>query len=1071
MKKVFLFALIVGVCLFAFRIPAGDLELPTFDTVLDLSGNWKFYPHDDLSFARMDYGDQHWGKIRVPIPWGRQGYPAYSGIAWYRLEVRVDGKTTDENPQLGIAIGKVADSYELYVNGELLGGAGSLPPHPRLDYDRERTYPIPSRLLSRENRLLIALRVWKASETNPLDGGPFEGRFLIGPSERLSRLKVLYEIPALVLFVLFAVVGLYHLQLYRRRRELKECLWFGLLALDMAAYCLLRSQWKYELTDQFILLKDLEYFFLYLMPVLFIQFLWPLLSKPIGRLLRTFQALDLLLVLAIILSPGVALNVRSLYWWEVSVLPVIAGALYLILKEAWRGHPEARTLALGVFSVLIAGLNDIAVDRSLITTPRLISFGFAAFVFSMVISLSNRFVRIFSELDNLSRDLEQRVQKRTRELAEANNRLNELDQIKTRFFANISHEFRTPLTLAIGPIENALSGARGMLTHELRKDLEMMLRNCRRLLRLINQLLDISKIESGRMELRARRLNVVKFVKEISSLFASLAERKNILLSLHCEKEEIELHFDPEKMEKICYNLLSNAFKFTGSSGKIWIGITENESVRIAFKDTGQGIPKEDLPFVFDRFHHVDGASTREQEGTGIGLSLIKDLVELHHGSIIVTSQPGWGSEFIVALPKGSEHLQPHELSEIKDSEEEYTMLHGAETNVSPVQFIDSAQTSGDSIQQTPDHRELLLIVDDNQDVRDYVKGCLKESYRVEQAVDGEEALRKATTFQPDLIISDVMMPKMDGYELCRALRADARLNHIPVVLLTAKASEDMKVEGLEAGADDYLSKPFNAKELTARVRNLIRLRKQEKQLKNFNEELERKVKEQVTALLKSRRLARYLPSNLVERIISSEFEELVSERRNVTIFFTDLAEFSDLTDRTEPERITEILNGYFTEMDLLIVKYGGTLGRFMGDGILGFFGAPDKMDMKLQAKNAVCMAVAMQKKVKELSNGWLEAGVDHDLKIRIGIHQDYVTVGNFGSADHSEYTIIGKGANLAKRLESSCSPGRIHVSFPVYSLTKEEFAYGPLQEREFKGFARTIRTCELEPDEIPLVG
>ena len=671
------------------------------------------------------------------------------------------------------------------------------------------------------------------------------------------------------------------------------------------------------------------------------------------------------------------------------------------------------------------------------------------------------------------RQLKLREQTLVRLVQERTKQLQEMDELKTRFFSNISHELRTPLTLIIGPLENLLNewlGAqeKGMKGRAATNQIEMVLRNSRRLLRLINQLLDISKLEAGKMELHARSDNIIKFVRETSSLFESLAKRRNIDFQVHSDNENIELYFDAEKMEKILYNLLSNAFKFTPENGKILINIAElSGAVEIAVKDTGTGISKEELPYIFDRFRQVAGSSSKVQEGTGIGLSLVKDLVTLHHGEIRVNSQPGWGSEFILHFKQGKEHLSSAELAE--ETSHEITgqpllnqITEMSESILPPETGADSAGTL--PVPETLTSAPLVLVVDDNHDVRDYIRRIVENHYRVREAIDGEEGMRIALETIPDIILSDVMMPKLDGYGLLNALRADPKTSHIPVILLTARASEEMRLEGLEKGADDYMSKPFNARELLARIRNLILLRQQERELKRFNEELEQKVREQLNALLRSTRLAQYLPGKLVEKILSSE-GEITSQRKKMTIVFTDLRGFSNISDRDEPERINSLLNEYLSEMVTLIEQYGGTLGRFMGDGIMAFFGAPEDMPEKDQAKNAVAMAIAMQKKMKELGAKWLTEGLDHDLKIRIGIHQDYVTVGNFGSHKLKEYTVIGKGANLASRLENACTPGKIMVSFAIYSMTRNDFHYDELQEREFKGFARAIRVCELNPE------
>ncbi|WP_457652411.1 ATP-binding protein [Rhodocaloribacter sp.] len=429
-------------------------------------------------------------------------------------------------------------------------------------------------------------------------------------------------------------------------------------------------------------------------------------------------------------------------------------------------------------------------------------------------------------------------------------RLRAMDRIKTRFFSNISHEFRTPLTLNIGPLENALTGRYGSLSETLRRQMEIMLRNSRRLLRLINQLLDLSKLESGRMELKVQPANVVDFIEGIMRSFTAFTEKRGIDLQFETEKEETTLYFDHQNLEKVFFNLLSNAVKFTPDGGRIEVGIEEGpaeigenvcEAVRITVRDSGPGIPQGERPYIFDRFHQVDGAVHRIQEGTGIGLSLVKELVELHGGVIEVESEPGAGAVFTVTLPKGTAHFKNARVF----GEAVPGDGHPARGPMVEVAVLDEdealhADVSADVTPDEGDDRPTLLIIDDNPDIRAYVAGCLREHYALYMGRDGRDGLEKARRHRPSLIISDVMMPVMNGYELCRAVKSDEAINHIPVILLTSKASVEDKIIGLEAGADDYIAKPFSARELLARVHNLLRLREQQSALKKLNKELVR---------------------------------------------------------------------------------------------------------------------------------------------------------------------------------------------------------------------------------------
>ncbi len=408
------------------------------------------------------------------------------------------------------------------------------------------------------------------------------------------------------------------------------------------------------------------------------------------------------------------------------------------------------------------------------------------------------------------------------------NEKEETEKIKSRFFANISHEFRTPLTLILGPAEKIISNT----SENIIKDAVIIRRNSRRLLQLVNQLLDLSRLEAGKLKLQASKGNIVSFVKGAALSFESLAESKDIILKLEPEKDFIELYFDKEKMMKILTNLLSNAFKFTPMEGTITISIKEivsqgkAENIQIKIKDTGIGIPPEEIPKLFDRFYQVDNSFTKEHEGTGIGLALTKELVELHYGHISLesktgTENTGW-TEFTITLPSGISHLKNEEIIEPEKTEV---------NSITPTEVFIKESMPGENrraslIKEHLQEKTIVLIVEDNYDMRQYIKESLDDSYLIEEAVNGEQGVRKAEKIIPDLIITDMMMPKMDGGELTRILKNEEKTSHIPIILLTARSGQENKIEGLVTGADDYLTKPFDIRELRARIENLVTIRK-----------------------------------------------------------------------------------------------------------------------------------------------------------------------------------------------------------------------------------------------------
>ncbi|HWQ32105.1 MAG TPA: ATP-binding protein [Blastocatellia bacterium] len=412
--------------------------------------------------------------------------------------------------------------------------------------------------------------------------------------------------------------------------------------------------------------------------------------------------------------------------------------------------------------------------------------------------------------------------------------LAELDRAKTIFFSNISHEFRTPLTLLLGPLADLLE--RSALAPDDRAQLEVAQRNGLRLLRLVNTLLDFSRIEAGRIQASYDPTDLAQLTADLASVFRSAIEKAGMRLTVDCQPLTSAVYVDREMWEKIVLNLLSNAFKFT-FAGEITVTLQQrDEQAVLMVRDTGTGIPAEELPQLFQRFHRVRGARARTHEGSGIGLALVQELVRLHGGTIQVASEPGLGTTFTITIPTGSAHLP---ADRIQPPREESPAVAGANLFVEEaLRWLpdDSAvsgqcsavsgagsETTTDKGQRTTD-RARILLADDNADMRDYVRRLLSRQYQVEAVADGAEALRAARRQPPDLVLTDVMMPGQDGFELLRELRADERTREVPVILLSARAGEESRIEGLESGADDYLIKPFSARELLARVSTHLEL-------------------------------------------------------------------------------------------------------------------------------------------------------------------------------------------------------------------------------------------------------
>jgi signal transduction histidine kinase len=458
-----------------------------------------------------------------------------------------------------------------------------------------------------------------------------------------------------------------------------------------------------------------------------------------------------------------------------------------------------------------------------------------------------------------------------KKLRKANEQLAELDKAKTAFFSNISHEFRTPLTLLLGPAEDGLGDTREPLSPLQRERLELIHHNALRLLKLVNALLDFSRIEAGRIHATYVPTDLSRLTMELTGAFDSAVESAGLRFVVECDPLSQPAYVDRGMWEKIVLNLLSNAFKFT-FEGEVAVRLREVDAhFELSVRDTGTGIPEDQLPHVFERFHRVHGARSRSFEGTGIGLSLVQELVKLHGGTVAVESVVGKGTTFTVSIPAGKAHL-PAELIVSPDAvapiawtaavfaEEARRWLPrepSATTQDGQSPAADEALPVTESITSEPAPADgaatrparvaaapaRILLADDNADLRTYVTRLLAPHYAVEAVVDGQAALELALERPPDLVLSDVMMPRLDGFGLLRELRADDRTRTIPVILLSARAGEESAIEGMEAGAIDYLVKPFSARELLARVRTHLDLARARRdwasELERANRELE----------------------------------------------------------------------------------------------------------------------------------------------------------------------------------------------------------------------------------------
>ena len=661
-----------------------------------------------------------------------------------------------------------------------------------------------------------------------------------------------------------------------------------------------------------------------------------------------------------------------------------------------------------------------------------------------------------------------RLYHKTREQAE---RLLQLDKQKTEFFQNISHEFRTPITLIQGPLESAVGCGEG-LSHQ---QSAIALRNSRRLLRLVNQLLDLQRLDAGRMQPSFRPCNLVEFVTQIVESFRPYCEKKGLQLITQMS-ECPQMYLDMEKFDKVVYNLLSNAMKFTPENGKISVILQADEKqCKLQVQDTGIGIFPAQIPQLFQRFRQAEGSENRSHEGSGLGLALVKELVEMHGGKVTVDSTYGEGTTFTVWLLTGNSHLPKQQI--IETAIELNTSR--ASVELADLELVELSTETDENISQTliypsdTNHLELtcqqeknpgstqhsILVVDDNPDLRSYVSDILRRNgYHVLTARNGYEGFSKTQETAPSLIITDLMMPMVTGVEMIQIIRNEDHLKGTPIILLTAKVDEETRIESTEHGADAYLAKPFNDRELLAEVKNLLALKANERRVLELNNYLTESV------------LKRFLPAVLVKKAAAGTLSlDLRPEPRLITILFSDIVGFTQLANTLRSRRVAELLNEYLETMTKVVSENGGTVDKFMGDAILALYGAPEELTPNEQVRRAIKTARGMQASLAELNQRWQQQGIFDNylhagVQFRCGIHQGTAVVGMFGSAERADYTAIGPSVNIAARLQAAAVPGTILVSAAVadYLQDDEITKCSPLQ---LKGIDETVLTFSVNPE------
>lgn len=614
------------------------------------------------------------------------------------------------------------------------------------------------------------------------------------------------------------------------------------------------------------------------------------------------------------------------------------------------------------------------------------------------------------------------------------------DRLKDEFLAIISHELRTPLTGIIGITESLIEGSGGSPNKRTLEGLNLIVTSGHRLSGLVNEILDFKQLSHQSLQIYCRPIDLNSVLNVVMAGCQSLISNKPLTLNLQVEDTLPAVNADGHRLQQILYNLLGNAIKFTEKGQIVLSAKVMDGTIRLSILDTGIGIAEDQLNLIFDPFKQLEPSATRQFGGSGLGLAITKQLVELHNSELKVNSTLGKGSCFYFDLNIS------HEIS--------------TDTAIQTFTPNTVQESTTQSISSSVNHAtETVLVADDEHINRKVICDFLHlAGYKTIQANNGEEALHLAQTENIDMLILDVMMPRLSGYEVCVQLRYHYSAIQLPILLISARRETRDIVAGLESGANDYISKPIDKNVLLARTKTLLLIKEISIKQKNIDRQ---------NALTKVvNNLSRYFPKALVERLINqNDATHFEASRKLITVLFADLVGFTELTDRFEAEIITDLLNQFITEMNQLVEKHQGLLNEVLGDGLVVLFGSPGKMSKRDQAVEAVNLALDMQFKLKELGRRWLKQGLDHNVMLRIGIHQDFATVGNIGAENLLAYRAIGSGVNLASRLQAECVAGKILLSYPLFAQTKDMFIFEELTEIKFKGFHHTHRVCTLDPD------
>lgn len=658
-------------------------------------------------------------------------------------------------------------------------------------------------------------------------------------------------------------------------------------------------------------------------------------------------------------------------------------------------------------------------------------------------TLERRLAERVAELARANAILQEEIAERKRaeaeihayseELKAKNEALSQLDKMKDEFLANTSHELRTPLNGIIGIAESMLDGATGQLTPEQMHNLAMVVFSARRLTNLVNDTLDFSKLKHRELNLELKAVDLHSVAEVVLTLSEPLVGQRKLKLVNLLNSDLPAVKADESRVQQIFHNLIGNAIKFTESGTVTVSAVVEDDMLAVTVSDTGIGIPPDKLDIIFESFEQVDASATRDYGGTGLGLSITKQLVELHGGTIRVESVVDEGAHFTFTLPLHKWPVSASVLNRAIDAltQETSPMLGEVRDRVDPV-LVTPTERSTENKEYT------ILVVDDELiNVQVLTNYLTLQNYDVVQAFDGFEALEAMDDIQPDLVLLDLMMPKMSGYEVCSKIRERYPAHQLPIVLLTAKNQASDLVAGFEAGANDYLAKPFDKNELLARVKTHLRLAKI------------------------NMAYGRFVPHEFLRFLEKESIEDVKlgdQVQREMTILFSDIRSFTTLSEGMTPQQNFNFLNSYLGRVSPVIRQHTGFIDKYIGDALMALF--PEQVEDALQS------AIAIQHEVSSYNEHYRQQGWTRPIKVGIGIHTGTLMLGTIGEEMRMEGTVISDAVNLASRMEGLTKLYGVSIIISERSLfslsdpTKYRFRF--LDRVQVKGKKEPVSVFEI---------